>query len=404
MTKKRETEYNESCGEKRKGNMLMSNEKKKKVFALSGAWSVVVTLVLACGCSIAALQTFDRIVVPSDGLGGFLLNYGVSIGLLFGSMLLQIIIHEAGHLIFGLLSGYRFCSFRIFSFMWLKEEGRIRFKRLSIAGTAGQCLMGPPDLKDGKMPVILYNLGGSLLNLITAAVFGLLAVVLWHHSLMAAVLSCCAWMGVMSALTNGIPMRTGTVDNDGCNALSLSADLQALQMFRLQMKIAEQTTLGLRLKDMPEEWFQIPDSADMENTMVATIAVFGCNRLLDAGKLEEADSRMERLLNMKNGMAGLHRCLLICDRMFVELVGQNRKEVLDAFRTKEVMNVMKQMRDFPSVLRTQYALALLGDQNMEQAQKIKAKFEKIAKTYPYPNDIQSDQELMELADRQCRTL
>lgn len=36
------------------------------------------------------------------------------------SMYLQIIIHEAGHLIFGLLSGYRFSSFRIGNMIWKK--------------------------------------------------------------------------------------------------------------------------------------------------------------------------------------------------------------------------------------------------------------------------------------------
>ena len=35
-------------------------------------------------------------------------------GVLF--FILQIVVHEAGHLFFGLLSGYRFISFRVFDF------------------------------------------------------------------------------------------------------------------------------------------------------------------------------------------------------------------------------------------------------------------------------------------------
>ena len=31
--------------------------------------------------------------------------------------------------------------------------------------------MSPPELVDGKMPYVLYNLGGSFLNLIFAAIF-----------------------------------------------------------------------------------------------------------------------------------------------------------------------------------------------------------------------------------------
>ena len=58
------------------------------------------------------------------------------------SFILHIIVHEAGHLFFGLLSGYKFISFRVFDFKIIKDENgklKIRFERL--AGTGGQCLM-----------------------------------------------------------------------------------------------------------------------------------------------------------------------------------------------------------------------------------------------------------------------
>ena len=86
-------------------------------------------------------------------------------------MYLQLIIHELGHLIFGLLSGYKFSSFRIGNIILLKHRKKLKFKKLKIAGTAGQCLMSPPEIKDGKVPVFLYNLGGALLNLISCVIF-----------------------------------------------------------------------------------------------------------------------------------------------------------------------------------------------------------------------------------------
>ena len=46
-----------------------------------------------------------------DAFSGLVIMLAVS----FGAILLHVIIHEAGHLVFGLLSGYRFVSFRIFS-------------------------------------------------------------------------------------------------------------------------------------------------------------------------------------------------------------------------------------------------------------------------------------------------
>ena len=62
------------------------------------------------------------------------------------AFILQIVLHEGGHLLFGLLSGYRFVSFRIFNWTLIRQEGKFRLKRFGIAGTGGQCLMLPLSL------------------------------------------------------------------------------------------------------------------------------------------------------------------------------------------------------------------------------------------------------------------
>ena len=82
------------------------------------------------------------------------------------SFYLHIILHEGGHLVAGLASGYKFVSFRIGSVLWIKIQGKIRRKRLSLPGTGGQCLLDPPAMDGGRFPAVLYNLGGGLANLI----------------------------------------------------------------------------------------------------------------------------------------------------------------------------------------------------------------------------------------------
>ena len=59
--------------------------------------------------------------------------------------------------------------------------------------------------------------------------------------------------------------------------------------------------------------------------------------------------------------------------------------------------MMKAMKTSPSVLRTQYAYALLAEKNAAGAKKWLDLFEKVAKTYPYPVDVESERELMEIA-------
>ncbi len=54
------------------------------------------------------------------------------------SIAILIPVHEAGHLVCGMLSGYRFVSFRIFNLTFIKIDGRLRVRKFSIAGTGGQ--------------------------------------------------------------------------------------------------------------------------------------------------------------------------------------------------------------------------------------------------------------------------
>lgn len=318
----------------------------------------------------------------------------------YAAMGLQIIVHEAGHLVFGLLTGYRFSSFRIGSMIWLKENGRLVRKTYSLAGTGGQCLMSPPDPDaNGMIPVVLYNLGGSLLNL----VFSALCLGLFFLCRPLPVLSVCfavmALVGTGIALTNGVPLRMGTVDNDGYNALSLRKDPAAVRAFWLQMKMNDSIARGMRPKDMPDEWFAFPDDEHMKNSLVAAVAVMACSRLIDQHRFVEADAQIERILALDSGVIGLHRVQLVCERAFCELIGPNRRDVIDNMLTKEQKKMMKAMKTMPSVLRLEYALALLLDRDADKAEKALARFEKIAAKYPYPADIESERELIAVARR-----
>ena len=337
---------------------------------------------------------------------GSVLEDLIPLGVLFIGMyvgiFLQLIIHEAGHLVFGLKSRYQFSSFRIGSFMWLKENNKIVCRRLSLAGTGGQCLMVPPQMQDGKIPVILYNLGGCIMNLVASAVFLIIYFLIPKGTVISLFCIMMVLIGVVIALMNGIPLRLGTVDNDGYNALSLGKNPDAMQAFWLQLKVNEQITKGIRLKDMPDEWFAVPDDKAMQNSMVATQGVFATNRLMDQQRFEDADRLIAHLLEIDSGIIGLHRNLMICDRMYCELIHDNRKEILEEMLTREQIKFMKAMKKFPSVVRTEYAYALLALKDTAKVNAARELFEKVAKTYPYPSDVQSERELISIADNIAR--
>ena len=374
--------------------MSQKETKKKKI----GQILIPVCFVLiGAVCGILFMKYLDRPETAGTSGGGKILTILVALVSMCAALILQIIIHEAGHLVFGLLTGYRFISFRVSSFMWMKDNDRIRFKRMSIAGTGGQCLMAPPDLKDGKMPVQLYNYGGAIMNLIASAISGGLSLLCPAGSLFRPFLLMMLVTGIAYALMNGLPLRMSLANNDGRNAWDLARSPEAVRAFWTTMKMNELSARGVCLRDMPEEWFAVPDEEGMKNGITSSLVAVACSRLMEQGRFEEADALMERLLSQNNGIPGVLRKMLVCDRIYVELIRENRPEALEALRTKDQLKFMKSMKKYPSVLRTEYAYALLAEKDPEKAQTVMEAFEKAARTYPNPNDITIERELMETA-------
>ena len=314
------------------------------------------------------------------------------------ALIIGIAIHEAGHLIFGLMTGYKFSSYRIFSLMLLKDENnKLRLKRFKIAGTGGQCLMIPPDMKDGKIPSTLYNFGGVIANAIIGVVFFILFLIFLNVKLLALVMIIFSITNITFAMANGIPMSASGVDNDARNAIAIKENPEAMRAFWIQMKINENTSKGIRLKDMPDEWFVLPSEEQMQNSMIASLAVFAANRLVDEKRFEEADALMTQIIEGENATIMFYKQLLTCDRIYIELISECRSEVIENMLDTNQRGFMKAMKDYPAIIRTQYTYELLLKENAEKANYWLDTFEKIAKKYPYENEMNAERELIDIA-------
>ncbi len=371
-----------------------SNSKKRNYRWLG----VLVYLLIGAACGVLIMEYWDRAEEAGMPFIGQILSVVLLIAGMYAALVLQIIIHEAGHLVFGLLTGYRFSSFRIFNLMLQKEDGGVHFRKINLAGTGGQCLMCPPDLIDGKMPFVLYNFGGSIMNILSSLVCLGVCFLLPAFSAGWVFGGFLVVIGFAFAVLNGLPLRMGPVNNDGRNAFDMAESEEAVRAFWVQLKMNEMISKGVRLKDMPDEWFVVSSDESMKNGIVAAATVFACNRLMDQHRFREADRLMERLLAPEIGLIDLYRMLLVCDRMYVEMITENRPEVLEGMRTDGQQKLMKSMKDNPSVLRTEYVYALLAEKNEDKARDLAKQFEKSSKSYPYPNEIEAERELMEIAN------
>ena len=362
---------------------------------LSSGIAMLLSLATGFLCGFAIM---DYTVKLSGGLFQNLLVLLSGLLLLALAYLLQVIIHEAGHLVFGLISGYEFVSFRIGSFMLAKgNDGKLSLKRYFLAGTAGQCLLAPPDFEeDGYLPVGLYNMGGVLLNAISAMFFFWAYYLSGKTVILPMLFLCLGIVGFSQALINGLPLELSGVPTDGRNALSLGKDEQALRAFWIQLKINQLSSLGRRYRDMPEDWFRLSGDETHSGPLTAALAVFRSNRLMDMQLLQEAEQLINRIMEDES-LPGLYRSLLRVDSLFLQALKAQAQQP-----DKSLEKFMKAMKNFPSVLRTRYALALSGNDG-QSAASIKARMDSLKDSYPFSGELESEQELLELAEKTLKT-
>ena len=149
---------------------------------------------------------------------------------------------------------------------------------------------------------------------------------------------------------------------------------------------------------MPEEWFIIPEGADMSNNLIASWLTLTENRAMDLHDFGKAKQILDRLLGGECELVELYRVLMLNDRAYIDILEKGKDADLSYLEEKDAAAVLKQMRNYPSVMRTDYASALIAKQDRNEAEKILDRFRKIALTYPSGADIAAEAELMEIAD------
>ena len=377
----------------------MTDNAKKKLKRQSVIGTAVTMILGLAAGGIGGAAIIFRGIEPFDTkestVGTFLIRFGLYMFLFLVAWLLGVVIHEGGHLVFGLLSGYQFRSFRVFSVMLVKTEKGLEWKKFNLAGTGGQCLMAPPDYADGKMPYKLYNYGGALMNLIAAAIFGLLFLASRGIGAWAVFCVLMIVMNVYMALGNGLPLLTRMIPNDGYNATHLGKDPAALRAFWSQLKINELTQAkGMRLRDLDPALFETAEGADLTNALTVSQLVNAENRAMDAHDFATAKALIATLTSPDTALNGLYRSLVTLDRVFLDILEKGAETDVSVLETKEMKNFRKAMKGFPTVIRTEYAVAKAVKGDDAEAAKCLERFDALEKTYPTKADLDSERDLM----------
>lgn len=350
-------------------------------------------LCLAIGAFIGAV--FARSAKSGMQIIPLIIEFLIFIPVLF---ILQIIIHEAGHMLAALTSGWEFLSFRIFKFTISRKDGKFHFSVFHIPGTVGQCLMMPPEQPLSRSQLSFYNMGGVLANLCTAVIALLLLFVpsINQSSTGNLLVVLFAFAGILMACSNGIPLIGGGIPNDGMNNRMLKQDPLSRQVFIDVMRINGFIQQGIRVKDIPSAYFHANEKLDCANTIQVMACFYQLARALDQLNFEEANRLADEMGRHKKDMVYLYQQELTCEEIFLRLIRQFSKQEIERLLTTEMQKYIHLNQQYrPSVLRLAYALAKLYEQDEAKAEQLYQQFDHLCKHYHMVGEIEGERALVE---------
>lgn len=327
---------------------------------------------------LTSIEISEGIIAALTGIAGFLV-----------SVFLLVPAHEAGHLICGLLSGYKFVSFRIFNLTFIRVNGRLRVKRFSVAGTGGQCLLTPPQLPVDKIPTVWYNIGGLLVNLlllVAAAPLFLLDLSAIEAELVAVFIL----TDLMFLLMNGIPMQ----GNDAYNMLQMRNNSLCKRALVIQLRSNALIQEGIRPKDMPDEWFEWRTDINWKKTLEVSIPMMHASRELDKMNFEQAYAYFSELYNHRDDIMELLVMEIACELAFCAMVTGREPEARELLSPKVKKYAETYGRVMSSKQRLLFAIALYLDNDRAKAETIYTNLVSVQDRYLLRGEVMSDLAIM----------
>lgn len=311
------------------------------------------------------------------------------------SAVVQIVIHEGGHLVAGLLTGYRFVSFRIFSLTLIEKDGHYQFRRFSLGGTGGQCLMAPPDRPVEEINTRWYNLGGVLANLVVS-VAALLAFLqcdlpMWADTWMLMM----AVIGFFYAILNGWPMKVGGIGNDGHNLLHLEKSPTDKKLLCQMLQTNACIQNGAQPKDLPEDFFVADAPIDWGDGIQVNWQMMVVARLENLRQWDEAYRLLGEAVGAKSVMPRIFWMETVCEMIFVCLATGRVNEARKLYSPDLKKYVGDYAATQSSKQRIAFAIALVMEGKKVDAHRILEKLKAERQQYLLQGEVDMDIELME---------
>jgi len=307
-------------------------------------------------------------------------------------LFIHIILHELGHTIFGLIENYEFYAFGIGSYAFIKENGKIKFKKYKIPGFGGYSLMLPPKSQNHKIPYFWYFSGGIIFNIGTTILFLLLIIYIPLNETMLMFSLAFILMGLYSGIISALPLKIAG-GTDGCKILAIYKNNQTHEYFYNAYMIISKLFEGIRMKEMPKKLFIVPDCANFNNPIFAGVKNAEADRYYDNMEYEKAEKSYKSLISENITLAKVVENEVLCQILYFEIIKGNEEETANLM-TKKLKKYIKSTYNNITKKRLMFAYTLLIEKNVKESENIWNDFHNVCEGSLIKGEIETESETM----------
>lgn len=349
----------------------------------------IIAMVLCFAVCIFACCMFIGFLAEHGFNNINLINVIVILAVFYLSGVVNIVLHEVGHLVGGLISGYEFVLIRFGSFMLIKENGKFCRKKFSLMGTGGQCIMSPPSFEEaGNQPFLLYHLGGAAVNFILG-VIGILMAFLVPKGIAATGFGVFAFVSFAMWFINAIPINTC---NDGHNAMDISKSKRTQKLMGILMYLSAQSTKGTSIEDMPIKSLEL-DTIEPQNSLEINTVMLEISYDMACGNFEKADKICDKLLGCEKIIPLLENEIKCCKLICIVMNGGTEEQFKSVY-TEELKKYIKQFSKYILSDAVTKITCELYNGEMENAKKSIEDFDKMCENYFTKGQIIDNKKLL----------
>lgn len=369
-------------------------------------WDKIIAIFFQIGLFVWIEAGYAAILMSSGSslkgsFFGMLLVTAVCMLGFFFVLAVNTVVHEAGHLVFGLLTGYKFIEFRVFKFAFTRTDRGIKFSRKTVFGTAGQCLLAPPEYDRKNFSYKWYFLGGGIFNLILALLL-LIVALLIKNVPVSRFFICSSGLSLLFGLMNLIPINYN-IGNDGYDVLSASRDEKERYYLWLTLKYVEFSMLGGENIIPQIESIREDELAKrLQYKGAPTMLAVKLSAYISRNEFEKAVSLADRLLKSDEIMQALRYSFCV-ERLFLELIGNNDAEIIDELYDKKLKKYVEKthLSNIQSA-RLRHALLLLNEGNLPLAAKEEEVLSRLISNHPSEFEKAEEIRLLELVKERAK--